>query len=96
MYLKKGIKHKWCVYNGKEELKKSVSKNGKMNGKQVEVFKDGVSVGVFESASELVRQSEKLFGVKLHNKHISAVCLDNQKKYKGFTFKYVEKSEEVA
>lgn len=96
MYLKKGIKHKWCDYNGKEELKKSVSKNGKMNGKQVEVFKDGVSVGIFDSCAELERQSEELFGVKLHNTNISAVCLENQKKHKGFTFKYVEKSEEVA
>ena len=89
-YLKKGNKLGWCDYNPKEEMKKNGSKNGKSQGKPVEIFKDNESLGVFESASELERQSEKLFGVKLYIGNISAVCLKKKKQYKGFIFRYIE------
>lgn len=90
-YLKKGTKLGWCDYNPKEELKRIVSKNGKLNGKKVEIFKDDKSLGIFISCLELEVQSEVLFGVILLHQNISAVCNGKQKQYKGFTFKYVEK-----
>lgn len=90
-YLKWGNLNNMCEYDSKKESKKRSSKSGKLRGKRVEIFKDGVSLGVFESCSELERQSEKLFGVKLLNSNISAVC--NEKymynTYKGYSFKYV-------
>ncbi|XZI53423.1 hypothetical protein ACSW9K_08325 [Clostridium perfringens] len=89
-YLKKGTRLGWCNYNPKEEVKKIVGKNGKLNGKEVEIFKDNQSLGIFESCAALSRQSEKLFGVKLFNQNISAVCNGKQKSYKGFAFKYIE------
>lgn len=88
-YLKNGTKLGWCNYNPKEEQRKAIYKSGKMNGKQVEVFKDGVSLGVFPSCSELERQSEKLFGVKLNNRNISLVANNKKKFYNGYVFKYI-------
>jgi hypothetical protein len=73
-----------------EEMKKRNSKNGKSNSKQVEIFdKNGVSLDIFESATELERQSEELFGVKLLQSAISSVCKGKYPKYKGYTFKYI-------
>lgn len=90
-YLKWGNLNGYCEYYAKEDRIKAISKNGKLNGKPVEVFKDGVSLGVFESCSELERQSEERFGVKLCTGNISAVCngkyMNNT--YKGYSFKYV-------
>lgn len=90
-YLKKGSNLDWCDYDGKEELKKSVSKNGKSNSKSVEIFKDGISLGIFESCAELERQSEDLFGVRLLKSKISSVCIGKRKTHKGFVFRYLDK-----
>ncbi len=94
-YLGKGTQiWDWCNYNAKEEKTKSAIQSaikvGKMNGKPVELFKDGVSLGVFESGTELARQSEKVLGIKLYQRYINAVCLGKIKSYKGFTLKYIE------
>ena len=89
-YLKKGDTLGWCNYNGKEEMKKNGSKNGKLSGKKVEIFKDEKSLGVFPSTLELSRQSEELFGVKLSSSRIGCACRGEIKQYKGYTFKYVE------
>jgi hypothetical protein len=94
-YLKNGNELEWCNYNPKEESHKNASKNGKMNGKPVEIFKEGISLGVFESASELERQSESLFGIKLLKENTSAVCLGKYKQCNGFIFKYI-KNKNVA
>ncbi|HCL4447248.1 TPA: hypothetical protein N2D16_002853 [Clostridium botulinum] len=89
-YLKKGSKiWDWIDYNPKEERKKNVKKVGKLNGKEVEIFKDGISLGIFESVAELERQSEKLFGVKLLNSNIIQVCLGKNLNYKNYKFKYI-------
>lgn len=88
-WLKDGSKLGWCNYNPKEELKKTVSQNGKRNGKKVEIFKNRLSLGIFKSASELERQSEELFGVKLLSSNVGSVCLGKLKHYKGYTFEYI-------
>ena len=87
-YLKRGTLLGWCIYNPKEEYIKGVRKENK-NGKQVEIFKDGQSLGIFPSCHELERQSEKLFGIKLLYKNISSVCNGTRKSYKGYTFRYI-------
>ena len=87
IYLKKGSQLGWCNYNPKEEKRKAHSKNGLSKGKKVEVFKDGYSLGIFPSCSELSRQSEKLFGVKLVQTTITKSYLDKEKLYKGFIFR---------
>lgn len=84
-YLKQGNKI-WCNYNSKNELEKGRRKTS--NGKQVEIFKDGISLGIFHSCSELERQSEKLFGIKLKSSKISLVCLGERNHHKGFRFTY--------
>lgn len=89
-YLNKGSKLEWCNYDSKKESIKRSSKVGKSTGKPVEIFKNNESLGVFESCSELSRQSEFLFGVKLFYNSISLVCKGRQKQHKGFTFKYID------
>lgn len=93
-YLKQGAKLGWCNYDPKEEFNKNNEKTGlknkKFKSKPVEIFKDGKSLGIFESTCELERQSEKLFGVKLLNSNISQVCNGKKSQYKGFTFKYIK------
>lgn len=88
-YLKKGAKLGWCEYDPKEEMRKSALKLSSLYKKRVEVFKCGISKGVFESVAELSKQSEELFSVKLDNRRISAVCLGKRKTHKGYTFQYI-------
>ena len=56
-------------------------------------FKDGKSLGIFESCTELSKQSEKTFGIKLLCSAISSVCHGKQKTHRGYTFKYISKEE---
>lgn len=87
-YLKRGNLLRWCTYNSDEERVKGRYKAIKIKNKQVEIFKDDISLGVFESIAELERQSEKLFGVKLGSGAISKTCKGTYTYYKGYTFKY--------
>jgi len=87
-YLIKGTKLGWCEYDKDYEKRSSLNKGRIKKRKPVEIFKDGISLGIFPSCAELERQSEELFGVKLDYRNISSVCLDKVKTHKGFTFKY--------
>lgn len=78
-YLKRGNELGWCEYNAQEEQIRNKCK-------PVEIFKDGISLGIFESIANLEKCSKELFGVQLSNASISAVCLGRQKIYKGYTF----------
>ena len=91
-YLKKGTRLEMCNYNAKEEYKKTLFKKGirPNNSRYVEIFKDSISLGVFDSCAELERRSEDLFGVKLSKSRISEAGLGNIDIYKGFTFKYID------
>lgn len=94
-HLKIGMRLGWCKrYDTKEELRKVASKNGKSTSKQVEVFKDDKSLGIFNSASELSRKSETIFGVKLYESAISMVCNKKRNHAKGYKFEYVESEED--
>lgn len=88
-YLKRGMELDWCYYNPKEEKSKTSSKSGKRNGKKVEVFDNIESLGVFDSCYELARQSKGVIGIELSHSMVSYACLLKNKKYKGFTFKYI-------
>lgn len=88
-YLKRGSKFGWCYYNSKEEKKRNGRNNGILSGKQVEIFKDDISLGIFPSCSELERKSEEIFGVKLLNSVIAKVCRGELKQHKGYTFNYL-------
>ena len=84
----------WISYNSIEERKifeeKRIKKCIEKCSKQVEIFKSGISLGVFPSCAELSRQSEELFGVKLLNSGISKSCNGKAKTYKKeYTFRYI-------
>jgi hypothetical protein len=91
VYLKRGNEI-WCDYNAKEELKISASKNGIKSRKEVEVFKNKKSLGIFESLHYLEDNSLRLFGTKFTKGNMSKVCNGKQSEHKGFIFKYVEYS----
>lgn len=89
-WLNKGNEIGLCIYNGKKEMIKPLKKYNQNKTKEIKIFKDNIFLGVFESACELSRQSEKLFGTKFDNSSISKVCKGKLKIYKGFEFQYVE------
>ena len=79
-----------------EEAKRKMSdarkgKNNNHKSKTVEVFKNNLSLGTFPSVREIERKSEELFGTKLFQGAVSAVCRGEKPKYKGFTFRYANK-----
>ena len=88
-YLKEGNKLGWCEYNPQKEQDKGRIRGIKKRLKRIEVFKDGISLGEFESAREIDTNSEKLFGIKLNYKNISQVCNGEKRTHKGFIFKFV-------
>lgn len=93
-YLHKGKELNWCIdYDSKKILSERSRNIGLANGKQVEIFKGGFSLGIFPSCAELERKSLKLFGVKLNQGHISDVCIGRRKQHQGYTFRYVELKE---
>lgn len=92
-YLKKGAVLDWCNYDSKEVMKRSAYLISGHNKRAVKIIKDNITIGVFESVSELERQSEKMFEVKLVQSGISQVCRGELNHYKGFTFKYISKEE---
>lgn len=89
IWLKKWADLGLCSYDPTAQVYKSSSRLGKAKGKPVEIFKDDVSLGVFESCAELSRQSMDLFNVKLLKTSISDVASGKQKSCKGYKFKYV-------
>lgn len=95
-YLKNGHKLKLCIYDTREEMKRVGRKIQLSNGRKVEVFKDNVSLGIFNSITEIERQSMNKFGTKMIHQAISSFCSGkyNGETYKGFTFKYVEENNE--
>lgn len=89
-YLKKGHDLNLCVYNKEEERRRSGEKIKSSLGRRVEVFKYGISLGVFNSLTEVERVSLRLFKTQLNHSSISATIKNKQRTHKGFTFKYVE------
>ena len=83
MILKKKKMHKKLA-----ERSKNI--NSIIFSKKIEIFKDGISQGVFKSSKELSEKSELLFGVELQYTSIMRVARGERNQYKGFTFKYVE------
>ena len=77
------------------EAKLSLEKGRIAKRIPLEVFKNGISQGIFESATYLERHSEELFGVKFVRACITQSCLNKPKymKYKGYEFNYITQEE---
>jgi len=94
-YLKRGSKiWEWCNYDPKEEMRRSGVRTSKSNIGRVrhgvEIFKNNISLGIFESIGYLANKSESLFGIKLSRSGITRVCNGYLKENKGFSFKRIE------
>ena len=86
-YLTRGATLGWCDYNGQEELTKRTIRNNKKNlSKQLKCIETGK---IFESTCECARVSEEVFGMKLFQPNISAVCRKVLPSYKGLHFEYI-------
>lgn len=88
-WLKIGNELNWCDYNSKQEMINSANKNCLKCCKQVEVFKNDQSIGIFISVADCSRKSKSNLGIYLDELGIAKVCRKERKTYKGFTFKYV-------
>lgn len=86
-YMKQGNKLNWCNYNKKDNYKNTYKVMKSPRSKAIEVVETG---DIFESASELEKKSEELYGIKFNHTHVSMVCSGKQNKHKGFHFKYVD------
>ena len=91
-----GNKNGWCEYDSeKEKEKRRISSsiaNKKRCCKKVKIFKEGVCLGEFESATDIDRISESLFGTKLIKSMISSVCNGKRNQYKGYVFSFSDKN----
>ena len=87
-YLNKGAKYNWCDYNGHKERIKAVSKNGKSNGKKIEVYKDELLIGKYNSISETCRTFKEKYEIYLDCHLVSDMCKGKIKMYKEYVFKY--------
>jgi len=88
-YLKKGTILGWCNYDIAEERKNSDIRMSKFRNKQVEVYKDGMFLGVYPSIKELTRKSEEIYKVKFTTSGISGVCHGRHKLHRKYNFKFV-------
>ena len=85
--LKKGNKHGWCNYNSD-----GITRVRKEKDEQINVIKDGKSLGIFKTPKEIENISVDIFGVKLNKQTIRQFLNGNYKckTYKGFEFIYNE------
>lgn len=96
--IRKTCKNKhWMYYDEyinktEEEIKEIINSDTKTKRKikQVEVFKNGISLGIFESTKYISENSEKLFNIKFSSNSICRVCNGKRKHHKGYVFKYIE------
>lgn len=88
-YLNKGTMLGWCNYDKNEVEQARLKKSIKSRSKKVEVFKDDISLGIFDSVSSLSRNSKELFCETFSDSSISSVCRNQLASYKGYTFKYL-------
>jgi hypothetical protein len=63
------------------------------NGKQIEILKDGISLGIYDSCNLLSRVSENEFGVKLLASKMWQVCNGIRKSHQGYTFRYLNEND---
>ena len=86
-YLKKGTELGWCNYNGKEELRKSNERRGKV----VAMYDlEGNFIMEESSTYKLKERCLKELNIDLNTSNISKVCLGKQKAHKGYIFKYID------
>ena len=65
----------WCYYTG--------------NNKRIDIIKEGISIGIYNSAKELSADSLKTFGIFFSEELIRRNCRKENILYKGYKFQYV-------
>jgi hypothetical protein len=85
-YLKFGNEHNLCIYDGKEEQRKTCSKNGLKANKPIICIDNKI---IFHSMLDCDSRSLEILGVKIDYRNISAVCNGKRKSVGGHHFKLV-------
>lgn len=96
-YVEKGAELGWCTYNFKELQYESNSDRFKGKGnpnpsKTVEVYRDGILLGRYDSLGECCSSEINGLGIDFQKSKVSNVCTGKRKHHKGYTFKYGEES----
>lgn len=73
-----------CDYNPT----RAIIDGNKKGCKEVAVYKDGILIGIYESAAWIEKNSTNIFKEKLLHGNISRVCTGKIAQYKGYTFEY--------
>lgn len=87
-YLKLGNRLNWCNYSAKEEQRLSAQRNRPRKAIIVK-NENGETIGIFDSCSELERQSVKLFGFKMHFTEVAKRVNPKSNKYKTKYHEYI-------
>lgn len=78
-----------CDYNPKDSLKYIAAKNGEFKYKKVQIIdKNEITIGVYNSVSDAIRDVYDRLNIKLNAPNISRTA-NTEKYYKGFKFKYI-------
>lgn len=101
-YLKVAANLGLCSYNAKTAKERKRLSNilyaQKHICKPLMLYKDGIPINVFCSASELDKMSSDLYGVHMNRQNIAAVCNGRRQYICGYTAQYItrEKYEQIA
>ena len=95
-YLKQGNLVSWCTYDVKKQNKKGLDKGRELNKKKVRVFKNGTPLGIFDSLTDLEKQSKDKYGINLDRHYVAYVCNGEREEYHGYTFKYITEETQSA
>lgn len=87
-YLKKGNILKWNDYDSKIIMKQVGVNASKLKRKRVEIFKNGISQGEYNSIQNLINEYENIYNIKFSQSCISQVCNKKRPYHKGFYFEF--------
>ena len=89
-YLQQANDLGWCSYSAEKGIeRKNVSKN-LGSPISIDVYKDGIYLFTYPSATKLAKNSIELFGVQMNACSIREVCRGIYKTHKGYVFKNSE------
>lgn len=91
-YLKIGTEYNWCNYDSTATLAEALSrgrKNKNTKKRKVRISLCGEELGLFNTPSELSRQSKELFGIFFSVSGITKVCNKYRKSLYGYNFEYI-------